>query len=92
MAQEAGNARPSEPVDSSEAAGAKAQKGGLSMPGSAFKSLKSMSFKRRQSQGVCADRTGHTLCGIMYCSGGQDRTGYDMRGIPGLQHRTWVHA
>ena len=58
MEQEGGDARPGEPVDSIEAASAKPQKSGLSMPGSAFKSLKSMSFKRRQSQGVSAEQTG----------------------------------
>ena len=61
-AQESGNAQLSTPAGSSEAASAKPQKGGLSMPGSAFKTLKSMSFKRRaSSQGVCAECSGHAM-------------------------------
>ena len=58
LAQDAGNAQLSTAAASGEVASTKPQKGGLSMPGSAFKTLKSMSFKRRQSQGVRANFTG----------------------------------
>ncbi len=54
MLQESGNAKPSATVNSGAMASGKPQKTGASLPGSAFKSLRSMSFKRKPSQGVSA--------------------------------------
>ena len=51
--QDSANGKPAVPAGSSNGASEpKAQTSGKSLPGSAFRSLKSMSFKRRPSQGV----------------------------------------
>lgn len=51
--QDSANGKPSTPAGSGEGGPElRAQKSGKSLPGSAFRSLKSMSFKRRPSQGV----------------------------------------